>query len=241
MSRFALAFSLVTALTSSALAGAARAPIVRFAQPPPAEVYGDVAAPTEAPEPDVGVVLDRATVRAQLMRARAANLSRFRAYQQAGTFPSNTYQDRKLNVWLDEGGHFCAAATIIRASGNIALVDRVAEQTNFIRLGDVRQGPLMDWILTSGLTQDEIAAIQEPYFRVGEPSEPSKPPVVDARRRSDEDARLVRRYQQVDAMIVKNQRKSLDLAVDRLMKHQDLAWKLVAGELDQSANRRVRG
>ena len=60
----------------------------------------------------------------------------------------------------------CAAATIIKMSGQDALVNRVAEQNNFVRLADVEQGPLMDWILTSGFTQDEIAAIQEPFMPV---------------------------------------------------------------------------
>jgi hypothetical protein len=227
LSRFArlsLACSLVASLGSPVFAHAVmRAPNIaeppHFAQPPREQAHIDV--------PDVEtppIVLDRATVRAALAKARAANLARFRAYQKAGVFPSNTFQGKTLNVWLDEAGHFCAAATIIRASGQTALADRVAEQTNFIRLATVKQGPLMDWILTSGLTQQEIAAIQEPFMPVMR-----EPHVVEPDLRQAEDARLRARYRQVDAMIVKNQRKSLDLAVERLMQHHELAWKLVYG------------
>ena len=79
-----------------------------------------------------------------------ANLARFRAYQRKGELPSNTYAAGQLNVWRDEAGHLCAAATIINASGAVALVEQVAEESNFIRLADVTSGPLMDWILTSG-------------------------------------------------------------------------------------------
>ena len=222
MSRL-LAATLIAALSSTAFAERAFAPPTGgFAVPPP-EV---------APSNDEPRVLDRATVRAALVRARRSNLAAFRAYQRAGVFPSNTYQPGKLNVWRDEGGHFCAAATIIRMSGQTELVERVAEQNNFIRLADVRQGPLMDWILTSGFTQEEIAAIQEPFMPVVRPTMPEQPDhrvAIDARLRKAEDARLLARYRQVDAMLARNQRASLELAVDRLMKHQQLAWTLIDG------------
>ena len=165
------------------------------------------------------VVLDRATVRAKLAANRKANLARFRAYQQAGVFPVNSFEDRKLNVWMDADGHICAAATIIKASGQDELVQRVAEQTNFIRLADVRQGPLMDWILTSGLTQEEIAAIQEPFMFQ---------PRVDPKLARAETSRLLKRYKQVDAMIVRGASRSLDLAAKRLLDHPELAQTLVA-------------
>ncbi len=198
------------------------APSMSFARPPVADLRAPVPdriAPTR--------VLDRAAVRAKLLANRTANLARFRAYQKKGVFPNNTYADAKLNVWTDDAGHLCAAATIIDASGLHDLVRQVAEQNNFIRLADVRQGPVMDWILTSGFTQDEIAMIQEPFMPVA-PVEPAPQPIlVDAKLRAAEDARLRKRYKQVDAAIVKNQKKSLDRAVDRLMKQPALAWKLL--------------
>jgi len=222
MSRLLISASLIAALTTSVFAQQQR-----FAQPPPSS--GDVAVPAGARADmprmyEERVILDRATVRAKLAEARASNLARFRAYQMAGVFPSNTFDARKLNVWRDADGHLCAAATIINGTGMTDLVKRVADQNNFIRLADVKQGPLMDWILMSGFTQDEISAIQEPYMPVYR-----EQPVVEPDLKSAENTRLIKKYKQVDAMIVKNQKKSLELAVDRLMKHQDLAWKLVNG------------
>jgi hypothetical protein len=221
MSRFVLACSLIAALSSGAVAAravdpVAVAPHIKFAEP---------ASPALRMP---GRVLDRATGRAKLVAARAANLARFRAYQRGGVFPSNSYTDDKLNVWIDADGHLCAAATIIKASGHGDLVARVADQNNFIKLGDVTQGPLMDWILTSGFTQAEIAAIQEPFMPVVQ--EPGTDPViVDGRMRRTEDQRLRARYKQVEAMLVRNQRASLELAVDRLMARPGLAWSLVDG------------
>jgi hypothetical protein len=242
MSRFMLVASLVFGLSSVASASSPQ-----FAQPPtPRAPAGAPVMPSHAGAdrlsiaPHAGAelriaprrIVDRATVRAALAKARAANLVAFRVYQRKGVFPSNTFTPGKLNVWLDADGNFCAAATIIQLSGKDDLVRKVADQNNFIRLGDVKQGPLMDWILTSGLTQDEIAAIQEPFLPVvDEPRlAPAEPILVDADLRKAEDARLRAKYRAVDRMIVKGQKKSLDVATDRLMKNPALAWKLVQGQ-----------
>ena len=205
------------------------APTRGFAQPPPA---AGAAAQADMPMPDIIAPqrsLDRATVRAALVQARTRNLAAFRTYQKKGVFPSNTMKGKKLNVWLDADGHFCAAATIIKMSGQDELVNKVAEQNNFIRLADVKQGPLMDWILTSGFTQDEIASIQEPFMPVTrEPTlTPAEPVLVDARMRKLEDQRLMAKYKSVDKMLVKNAKKSLDAATDRLMKNPTLAWTFI--------------
>jgi hypothetical protein len=116
-------------------------------------------------------------------------------------------------------------------SGQDDLVTKVAEQNNFIRLADVKQGPLMDWILVSGFTQDEIAAIQEPFIGVDdEPRMTREKPVVakvNPKKRKIEDARLRAKYKAVDKMIVKNATKSVDKAVDRLMKNPQLAFQFI--------------
>jgi len=197
-----------------------------FAQPPHQMRRPPIDADLYVPPP-----LTRAAVREALLEARHRNLEFFRTYEKAGVFPSNIYQPNLLNVWRDADGHFCAAATIVRASGLTDLADRVAEQNNFIRLADVTQGPLMDWILTSGFTQDEIAMIQKPFSPVAEPQvAPNQPIVVDARLRAAENARLRVKYTQVERALVKNEKRNIELAVDRLMKHPDLAWAIASAE-----------
>lgn len=226
MSRLLIACSLVAALTTSAF-GSSSPSQVRFSQPP-----DESSMRMPMPHPDIAPMPlpDRAAVRAKLQANRAANLMRFRAYQKKGVFPSNTAQDGKLNVWIDDFGNLCAAATIISAAGMHDLVLQVGADNNFIRLADVRQGPLMDWILTSGLTQAEIAAIQEPFMRVGRPVDMPEPIItINPKLRAKEDARLAKRYKAVDKLIVKSQRTSLDAATDRLMQRPDLAWKILEG------------
>lgn len=241
--RSSFATRLVTSLALIAsLTTAASAHVVR-PHGPPAPIVDDTSSqfaqpPHKMPRPDhddmfVTPTAERAAVRAALAKARQRNLAAFGAYQKAGVFPSNTFGDRKLNVWRDADGHFCAAATIIRTSGDVDLVDRVAEQNNFIRLADVTQGPLMDWILTSGFTQEEIAAIQEPFMPVAkQPVEPTPDPlIVDAKLRAAENARLRAKYRAVDRMLVASQKKALDIATDRLMKkNPELAWKIASAE-----------
>ena len=215
-----IAIALVVSLSAIAFAGGHNS--LHNPHPSPPIVHD------EAPATPDDIVLDRAAIRAQLAAARAANLAAFRAYVKAGTFPSNTYKPGELNVWRDRDGHLCAAATIIDASGQHALVRRIADDDNFIRLGDVTDGPLMDWMLTSGLTQDEIAAIQEPFGPVVEPNEQPGTQLVDARRRRAEDARLAKRYAEVTRALVEGAERSLDLATDRVMARPELARRLVS-------------
>jgi hypothetical protein len=212
MSRLITASTLLLSLALTSAAASASAP-------------AHEARPAELP-----ILVDRAAVRAKLIEQRAANLARFRSYYAAKVYPSNVYTPGALNVWRDEAGHFCAAATIIRMSGEIALVDKVADDSNFIRLADVKQGPLMDWILTSGFTQEEIVMIQKPFRPVSFESSFADPPrVVDATLRDRETRRLFKVYRAVDAKLVKAQKASLERAVDRLMAHPTLALQLLAG------------
>ena len=213
-SRLFASLALVCSLATSSLAGAPS-----FAQPP-VDDGPALRMPARS--------LDRAELRAKLQERRKLNLDRFRAYQAKGTFPQNTYVKGTLNVWLDETGNLCAAATIINADGHEELVKIVGERANFIRLKDVTQGPLMDWMLTSGFTKEEIVAIQAPMVYTGdEMKRLQEQERINEQLRLAETARLKKVYKKVERDIVKNEKKSLELAVDRLMAHPDLAWKLL--------------
>src|SRR5690242_18149052 len=85
----------------------------------------------------VAPVVDRAQVKAALAARRKQNLALFHAYRTGGVYPHNFVQDGKLNVWLDDEGHLCAAATMIANSGHRDLAMSVPDMNNFIRLADV--------------------------------------------------------------------------------------------------------
>jgi hypothetical protein len=57
----------------------------------------------------------------------------------------------------------------MKESGNPELVGAIARSDNFVRVGEIRGGPVIDWIRSAGLTQEEAARIQ-PWYE----------PVVDA-------------------------------------------------------------
>ena len=218
MSRLAFKLSLALVIASTSLASAHR--VVN--DPPsvaPAELR--IAPP----------MLDRAQVRAKLLENRRANIARFHAYRVAGVYPSNVFTNSLANIWRDQQGHFCAAATIIRASGAVELVDRIAEDNNFFRIANVEQGPVMDWILTSGLTKEELVMIQKPFRPVTARPEldPDSIVKIDPKLRAAETRRLAKLYRNIESKLVASQRKNLELAVDRVMKRPDLARQLVLG------------
>lgn len=237
----ALAISLFAPAASAEVAYAPRNPAPpaldrpQFAQPPDRDMPVDGGiAPART--------LDRATVRAALLAQRTQNLTTFRAYQKAAVFPNNTYDGKIINVWRDDAGDLCAVATMVNAT-DPELVSRVADQNNFIRLGTVTTGPLMDWIVTSGFTQEEIALIQLPDSPVTQHPAPhpiERPIPVEARLRAAETARLVRQFKQVDTRLVKFQKASLELAVTRLMKKPQLAWALIDSAAISDAATRSR-
>jgi hypothetical protein len=186
-------------------------------------------------DPVINTTVNATDVRAALAQRREQNLAAFHAYRTKGIYPHNTYQPGKLNVWTDQEGHICAAATIIKASGYDELVQQTAVDSNFIRLGDVKQGELMEWILTSGLTQDEIATIQEPFMEVPSPQEQAanrRAMEAQARAataaRKRQDARLAKRYATIERLLASQTAASLDAATARIMNNQELAARLVA-------------
>jgi hypothetical protein len=166
----------------------------------------------------------RAEVYKALEKRRAKNLAAFRAYRKAGVYPHNTFRFGPLNVWVDAEGHLCAAATMIAKDGKKDLVDQQAAIDNQVRLMNVTKGPLLDWIMTSGFTIEEIDMIQAPMVYPG-----GEGPWDQPRDFTAEDAKLKAGYARTDAYLVKHAKKGLDLAVDRLMSNPALAVSLVRG------------
>lgn len=241
---FASAFVLVTAVLTSASPSFARDRIAdgHVAREPLAHDHGDPdrRAPERRTRPDAlriaPPVLDRAQLRAKLLDARRKNLAAFHAYRIAGVYPSNVFTSTLGNVWRDQDGHLCAAATIIHASGAVELVERIADDNNFFKIADVEQGPVMDWILTSGLTQEELVRIQRPFRPVAskpvvapatdsELDAPAKPAKIeiDPAKRAAETRRLAKLYRTIEREL---RGGSIDVAVERLMKRPDLARHL---------------
>lgn len=143
-------------------------------------------------------------LRATLAKNRARHLDQLHDYWMAGAFPKNEVSSVITNIFRDSEGHLCAVANMIQKDGgNDALIDETARAHNTIRLADVSAGPLYDWILTSGFTQEEIAMIQVPYMSPQRMSEEA------------ERGRLVERLSAVEARLRDDTAQSLTVAMQR--------------------------
>lgn len=143
-----------------------------------ARAAAPVAEPTAAPV--VRRSPSDAELRAALVARRAHHLDVLRAYREAGVFPINTTVPGDGHFLIDEHGTLCAVANLIAQDGHKDLIVVAARTDNGLLFGDVKGGPIHDWILTSGFTQEEIARIQVPAPYVGDqptiqPDDPVEP------------------------------------------------------------------
>jgi hypothetical protein len=163
--------------------------------------------------------IDRAKLRAALSARRDTVVARFLAYRDAGVYPINTFSDQPEHIWLDAYGHLCAAATLVSEDWGYSAAANVSLENNFIKMADVHDGPLSDWVLTSGLTHHEIVSIQVLPVQ----------PDPEEQRNDQETARLYTLYVDVERQLRAMWDESLDDATDALMKRPDLARALIDG------------
>lgn len=180
-------------------------PSASLAEAPLLPVVGPTAAAAPATDP-------AAAWRELLASRRATNIARLRAYAAAGVFPRNRAQPGWSNLFLDDEGRPCAMAHLIAASGNGALVEETARHDNHVQLGAVVEGPLLAWMLTSGLTQEEAALVQEPDMWVGDLDDPA----VLATVLAAEDDRLRAHFLAAAAQLEARTDDGLELALSRL-------------------------
>jgi hypothetical protein len=95
----------------------------------------------------------------ELAGRRAQMIGWLHDYAEAGVYPTDA-SGMPLSVFRDDKGVRCPMAELIHKSGRDDLVEAVVKEDNAVRLGDVHEGPLHDWMLGSGLTEDEIAMVQ---------------------------------------------------------------------------------
>jgi hypothetical protein len=181
---------------------------------------------TAAPGPSI----DRASVRANLAAHRAEQIARLHAYAEAGQFPHNTAVAPSLHMFRDAAGRYCAVANLVHRDGRDDLVEATVRDQNDLAIADVHGGPMMDWVLASGLTQEELVRIQAPAPFIGRNSIrpiPSPGPVqvaVDnvpvAAKEAGMDAAIHAHVTQMEAELRDAGERSLDVAVERWVAHR---------------------
>jgi hypothetical protein len=149
----------------------------------------------------------RAEVRDALIKRRAVNRERLRVYRERMQFPRNRISPDVINVFRDENGLLCAVANLIFLDGKLALVAKTARENNTVKMGELESGPLHDWILSSGFTIEEIAAIQLP----------DSPVRFERDWEEMENLKIMAHLAGVETMLEKNDKQSIEMATDRLI------------------------
>lgn len=100
----------------------------------------------------------------ELAQRREVQVERLAAYAARGRFPRNAdFPGRLVPYFVDASGTACAVGHLMQVDGQRPLVAAVSAATNHVRIGEIQEGPVLDWILHSGLTQAECAFIQPSY------------------------------------------------------------------------------
>ena len=145
-------------------------------------------------------------------------VERLEAYAAAGRFPLNLTQPTPSHQLKDSNGTYCAVANLVVQDGLGDEIDARSKTDNALLFGDVKDGQLYSWILTSGLTQEEVAAIQAPapYTGEGRLSGPVPIPApIDNTKEGAAVKSLQAHFREVEAQILANTDKSLDVATAR--------------------------
>lgn len=153
-----------------------------------------------------------ARLRAHLDGQRVLMISRLNDYWTRGDFVENPDPKGGPGHFIFDGrGKPCPLAKIIIDSGRRDLVEQAARENNGVKVADLTEGPIVDWILASGLTQEECIMIQAPS-RSG----------ADIARsfRTEEARRLVERLSRVEDYLRESRDESLTIAVRRMMAAQ---------------------
>lgn len=153
-------------------------------------------------------------VRAQLAAHRDQQIARLDAYARAGRFPHDYTTAPSLHMFRDAEGRLCAVANLVHEDGRDDLVEATVRTRNDLAVADVHDGPMLAWMLASGLTQEELARIQAPAPLVAAPPLPAAPPRIDELTMI---ATIRAHVAEVEAELRANREKSLDVAVDRWM------------------------
>ena len=106
-------------------------------------------------------------------RQRAFHAARLRLYKERGDFPRNyDFPGEAVPYFVDRGtGAICAVGHLLKSSGRMDIVDRVAAMNNNVWVRELAgDSAFTGWLEAHGLTLAEAARIQAPYVGDPEPS-----------------------------------------------------------------------
>ena len=96
-------------------------------------------------------------------KKRQSNLDTLHGYWQAGVFPVNDHYVGKQPYFIDKFNTYCAVGYLMQQSGGDDIAKDINRTQNFSYIIDIDHPHLMDWVMESGLSLDELALIQPAY------------------------------------------------------------------------------
>ncbi len=99
-----------------------------------------------------------------LKKQRAKNLDILHSYWQRGLFPVNDLHEGRQPYFIDKYKSYCAVGYLIQQTGADDVAKEIAATQNYSYLEDITHPKLMNWVAHSGLSLEELALIQLPYF-----------------------------------------------------------------------------
>jgi hypothetical protein len=162
--------------------------------------------------------LTRPESRDDLAYRRSLQIQRLHDYRIAAVFPVDT-RGLPWSVFRDYQNRPCPMAFLIEKSGHRDLVNDVATTNNTLRLADVHDGPLLEWMLTSGLTQEEVAMVQGAMTIDGIDSIPADQvlPYVTPEEQLWARQQVIRKLEIIELALQAQTRRSLNVAETRLL------------------------
>lgn len=221
----------VLSLSLVACAGGAPDHATSPANPSRTAIHARPVSPTPTPRVVPTAAPDRDRQRAALRARRQHHLEVLASYRAAGVFPINTSTPGDGHFLIDDRGTLCAVANLIATDGHRDQIVAAAQIDNGLRFGELSSGPFVDWILTSGFSQEEIARIQAPAPYVGNDPElilepMAQPPVIAANLAT---ARWLEAIEQA----LRADEAGLEVALDRLAGRPELVASLFAAPSSQ--------
>jgi hypothetical protein len=170
---------------------------------------------------------ERASVRAQLAAHRVQQIVRLEAYASAGRFPHN-YRATEAHVFRDEAGRLCAVANLVHTDGRDDLVEATVREHNDLAIADVKEGAMLEWVVASGLTQEELARVQLPSMPLTRrptpmptPMPKAAPDLIAANEELNMQAAVRRHVDAMDRELRANTGTSLDIATARFIQYHN--------------------
>ena len=105
--------------------------------------------------------VDRRAALIFLAKNRQRQIKRLRNYMNRGRFPLNEGQSLgAVPIFVDRHDTHCAVGHLMHLDGKGTEVSQIVGENNLVRVLSVHDGSLIQWIRSSGLTQEEAAMIQ---------------------------------------------------------------------------------